>query len=129
MIVADTSALLAVVLGEPDAERYLAVLIAEQVLLSAASQLEAAIVAEARQGPDATRDLHLLIADTVSDVVPVDESHAHAAFAAWVRFGKGRHPAGLNYGACMSYATARLANAPLLFKGDDFGQTDVARAL
>jgi ribonuclease VapC len=60
---------------------------------------------------------------------PVDAAQASAAFAAWRRFGKGRHPAGLNLGDCFSYALARAAGAPLLFKGNDFAQTDIASAL
>jgi ribonuclease VapC len=129
MIAADTSALLAVVLGEPDAERFLAALQSDAVAISAVSLTEALIVAEARQGPDAARDLELLVAGTVDRVVPVDEAHARAAAGAWRRFGKGRHPAGLNFGDCLAYATASLANLPLLFKGDDFAQTDLNAAL
>ena len=62
-------------------------------------------------------------------IVDVDRDHAWAAVGAWRRFGKGRHPAGLNFGDCFSYATARLAGVPLLFKGDDFSQTDIASVL
>ncbi|MEP9385393.1 type II toxin-antitoxin system VapC family toxin [Nocardioides sp. KR10-350] len=129
MIVADTSALVAVVLGEPDAERYLARIEDEETTVSAVSLVEARIVVEARQGPDATRDLGLLVEGAVGRVVPVDAEHADAAFGAWRRFGKGRHPAGLNLGDCFAYAAARLAGVPLLFKGDDFTLTDVASAL
>lgn len=125
MIVADTSAMVAVVLGEPDAESFLAALTDDEAWASAASVVEAGIVVEARQGPDATRDLELLISATIDRVVPLDQDHARAAVAAWRRFGKGRHQAGLNFGDCLSYATARLANAPLLFKGNDFSQTDL----
>ena len=128
MIVADTSALIAVVLGEPDAERFLAALESDSVVTSAVSLTEAAIVARARQGDDATRDLDLLVSAVVGQVVAVDEPHARAAAVAWRRFGKGRHPAGLNLGDCFAYATASLANAPLLFKGDDFTQTDLRAA-
>lgn len=125
MIAADTSALIAVVLGEPDAERFLAALRSDAVTISAVSLSEASIVVEARQGPDAGRDLELLVAGVVDRVVAVDEAHARAATGAWRRFGKGRHPAGLNFGDCFAYATASLANLPLLFKGDDFTQTDL----
>jgi ribonuclease VapC len=128
MIVADTSALVAVVLGEPDAERFLAALQSNAVALSAVSLTEAAIVTEARQGPDAARDLELLVSAVVANVMPVDAAHARGATRAWRRFGKGRHPAGLNFGDCFAYATASLASAPLLFKGDDFAQTDIAAA-
>ena len=94
--------------------------------LSSASLTEALVVVQGRQGPDAVQDLRLLIDQVVTEIVPLDSAHAEAAFAAWQRFGKGRHPAGLNLGDCFSYATARLANSPLLFKGDDFAQTDLA---
>lgn len=126
MIAVDTSALVAVVLGEADAERHLAELQGGPAQLSAVSLAEAAIVVEARQGPDAARDLELLVDGTVDTVVPVDLDHARAAVAGWRRFGKGRHPAGLNFGDCFSYALATLGGLPLLYKGADFGQTDVA---
>jgi ribonuclease VapC len=128
VIVADTSALVAVVLGEPDAERLLATLTAQPVTVSAVSLTEASIVVETRQGPDAARDLELLIAGVVDHTVAVDEAHAQAAVKAWRRFGKGRHPASLNFGDCFAYATAALADAPLLFKGNDFSQTDLRAA-
>ena len=127
MIAADTSALIAVVLGEPDAERFLAALRSDAVTVSAASLTEASIVAEARQGLDAGRDLELLVAGVVDRIVAVDETHARAAVRAWRRFGKGRHPAA-NFGDCFAYATASLADLPLLFKGDDFSQTDLRAA-
>lgn len=128
MIAADTSALVAVVLGEPDAERFLAALRSDPVTMSAVSLAEASIVVEARQGADAGRDLELLVAGVVDRLVEVDAAHARAAASAWRRFGKGRHPAGLNFGDCFVYATASLANLPLLYKGDDFTQTDLRAA-
>lgn len=128
MIAADTSALVAVVLGEPDAERFLARLQSDAVAISAVSLTESLIVVEARQGPDAGRDLELLVAGAVDRIVAADEAHAREAAAAWRRFGKGRHAAALNFGDCFAYATASLANLPLLFKGDDFSQTDLRAA-
>jgi ribonuclease VapC len=125
VIAADTSALIAVVLGEPDAERFLATLRSNPVTISSVSLTEAFIVAEARQAPDASRDLELLVAGVIDRIVPVDEDHTRAATGAWRRFGKGRHPAGLNFGDCFAYATASLANLPLLFKGKNFTQTDL----
>lgn len=126
----DTSALAAVVFGEPEAEQVLAVMVraAGDLTLSAATAVEAGIVIEARQGPDATRDLHVLLTRLRVTTVPVDEHQAAAAVAAWRRFGKGRHPAGLNLGDCFSYALATTSGASLLFKGDDFQRTDVAAA-
>lgn len=129
MIAVDTSALVAIVLGESDAERYLAELERHESWMFAVSLTEAAIVVEARQGPDAARDLRLLVDATIDAVVPADDEHAWAAVAACRRFGKGRHPAGLNSGDCFAYAVARLAGVPLLYRGEDFGQTDVAAAL
>jgi len=124
-IVADTSALIAVVFGEDDAEFFLTQLQISEVLVSAVSRLEAGMVAEARQGLDAARDLELLLSGLRCRTVAFDEIHALVAKEAWRRFGKGRHPAGLNFGDCASYATAKIANAPLLFKGEDFSQTDL----
>jgi len=129
VIAVDTSALCAVVLGEPDAERFLDALQRDAAVLSAVSLAEAAIVVEARQGPDAERDLRLLVDATIAEVVAVGADHAHSAVVAWRRFGKGRHPAALNFGDCFAYAVARLAGVPLLFRGDDFAQTDIASAL
>ena len=129
MIAVDTSALVAIVLGEADAERYLAELQRSPARLSAVSLVESAIVVEARQGPDAARDLHLLVDATIDVVVPVDDDQVKAAIAAWRRFGRGRHPAGLNLGDCFAYAVAQLAGVPLLYRGDDFSSTDVASAI
>lgn len=128
MIAVDTSSLVAVVLGESDAERHLDCLRRGPAQLSSVSLVEATVVVDARQGADAVRDLELLV-DATLDVVPVDVAHARAAVAAWRRFGRGRHPAGLNFGDCFSYALARLADLPLLYKGDDFAQTDISSAL
>ena len=129
MIAVDSSALVAVVLGEPDAERFLEAMQREVSLLSAANLLEAGLVVEARQGPDATRDLEFLVSGAIDEIVPVDESHVALGVQAWRRFGKGRHPAGLNFGDCFAYALARSRDIPLLFKGDDFSQTDIDMAL
>jgi len=130
-MVVDTSALVAIVLGETDAETFLAALrgSADPVHLSATSAVETAIVVEARQGPDAARDLALLVDGLGISVQPVDPDQVPIAVAAWRRFGKGRHPAALNLGDCFSYALARTLGEPLLFKGEDFSQTDLASVL
>lgn len=128
MIAADTSALIVVVFGEPEAEQFLSAMRSDSVVISAFSLVEALVVAEARQGPDAARDLELLVAGVVDRLISVDETQARVAAGAWRRFGKGRHPAALNFGDCFAYATASLANLPLLFKGDDFAQTDIRAA-
>lgn len=125
-MIVDTSALLAVILGEPDAEWFLGVMSdAEELAVSAASLVEALIVAEAKAGREAADDLQALLADLECAVVSVDEDQAIVAVEGWRRFGKGRHPASLNLGDCYAYAAAKTLGRPLLFKGADFAQTDV----
>lgn len=130
-MIVDSSALIAVVMGEPEAETFLGILTgsSEAILVSAVSLVESSIVVECRQGADATRDLELLVQGLRAEVVSVDSAQASAAFAAWKRFGKGRHPAALNLGDCFSYALAKVRGQSLLFKGDDFSQTDLVVAL
>lgn len=130
-MVVDTSALVTIVLGEPDAERYLGALLAARdgVQLSAVTAVEATIVVESRQGPDAARDLELLVERLGANITPCDTDQVAAAISGWRRFGKGRHRAGLNLGDCFSYALARTSHEELLFKGDDFVETDARPAL
>lgn len=130
-MVIDTSGLTAVVFGEPDAEMFLSVMLANagDLQMSAGTAVEVGIVVEARHGPEATKDLEILVDRLGIAIVPVDRVQAESAVAAWRRFGKGRHPANLNLGDCFSYALAKLTAAPLLFKGADFAQTDIASAL
>ncbi|WP_286793391.1 type II toxin-antitoxin system VapC family toxin [Microbacterium sp. UBA3394] len=130
-IAVDTSALMAIVLGEHDALPFARALAANSgdACISAATLVEATIVAEGRQGTAAAQDLATVLREARVSVVPLDASQASLASSAWRRFGKGRHPAALNLGDCYSYALARNLGAPLLFKGDDFGQTDIASAL
>ena len=131
MMVVDRSAVTAVIFGEPDAEMFLSVMLANagDLQMSAGTAVEVGIVVEARQGAEATKDLAILVDRLGIATVPVDQVQVDAAVAAWRRFGKGRHPAGLNLGDCFSYALAKLTAAPLLFKGRDFGQTDIASGL
>jgi ribonuclease VapC len=96
--------------------------------MSGAALAEAYIVAEARQGREAATDLAALLADLDVDVVPFDEEQAEFASSAWRRFGKGRHPAGLNLGDTFSYALAASRGETLLFKGKDFAATDIPAA-
>lgn len=130
-MIVDSSALVAVVLGEDDAELYAQALAGttESVTVSAATLVEASLVVASRQGPDASRDLQLLLSDVSAVFLPFDEEQAGAAVAAWSRFGKGRHPAGLNLGDCYSYAAAAVTGEALLFKGDDFPQTDISSVI
>ena len=125
-MVIDTSALLAVLLQEPDAARVAdAIEAGSPRLLSAATLLEASIVIESRKGEAGGRELDLLVYRGGIEIVPVDQGQAETARAAWRRFGKGRHPAALNYGDCFAYALAKSRRLPLLFRGDYFSRTDV----
>jgi ribonuclease VapC len=125
-MVIDTSAVIAILLKEPEAA-LLADMIASGSprLMSAASLLEASMVIETRKGEAGGRELDLFIYRTGIEIVPVDQEQAEVARVAWRRYGKGRHPAGLNYGDCFSYALAKVRGAVLVFKGDDFAQTEL----
>lgn len=128
-MVIDTSALIAILQDEPErAEFNRAIDAAERRALSVVSFVEASMVIETRYGADGVRDLDLLIAKAGIELVAVDTNQAHAARNAFRIYGKGRHPAGLNFGDCFPYALARTEGEPLLFKGLDFSQTDVAVA-
>jgi len=125
-MVLDTSALLVLLLNEGDAPAFRLAIEADPVrLLSAASLVETSIVIEARVGEAGGRELDLLLQKASIEVVAVDAEQADIARHAFRSFGRGRHAAGLNYGDCFSYALAQFAGEPLLFKGDDFSQTDV----
>ncbi len=125
-MVIDTSGLVAILCDEPDAEWYENQIDADTTrLMSVASVLETAMVVENRFGESVGRDLDLLVHRLPIEVVPMDREQLEWARIAFRRFGKGRHPAGLNFGDCFSYALARVTSEPLLFKGDDFGRTDV----
>jgi ribonuclease VapC len=129
-MVLDTSALLALLLDEPEAEDFrIAVEEDTTRLVSAANLLETALVIEARKGEPGGRELDALIQKADVVVVPVDAEHVSQARRAYRRFGKGRHAAGLNFGDVFAYALARSAGEPLLFKGDDFAKTDIGRVL
>jgi len=130
-LVVDTSALAAIVFGEPDAETYAGVLLrhAGSCALGGPTLVEAEIVVESRLGPSGSHLLAEILERTSATVMPFDAGLARGAIGAWRRFGKGRHPARLNLGDCFSYALSKHHNAPLLFKGHDFAQTDVLSAL
>lgn len=125
-MVIDTSALLAILLAEPEAELFAgAIAVDPRRLVSAVSSLEAAIVIRSRKGPAGVRELDLLTHSAGLSVVSFDEEQVQLARTAYESYGKGRHPAALNLGDCASYALARTSGEPLLCKGDDFPQTDV----
>ncbi|MDE0142027.1 MAG: type II toxin-antitoxin system VapC family toxin [Caldilineaceae bacterium] len=128
-MIIDTSAILAILFGEPDAARYEeAIAMAWPRRMSVAALLEAAIVVESRGGTAAGDELDLFLKTASIELVPVTTEQANAARRAWRRFGKGNHPAGLNFGDCFAYALAATSDEPLLFKGDDFARTDIEAA-
>jgi ribonuclease VapC len=128
-VVIDTSAFVAVLLGEPERDRFIELLAdAEDPLISAATLVETSIVMLAKTGPDGVSDLDELLAAAAVRCIAVDSAQAALARKAFAQFGRGRAPAGLNYGDCFAYALARATERPLLFKGDDFTHTDIAIA-
>lgn len=129
-MVIDTSSLVAVLLGEPEAPRLAqAIEAGSPRLLSAASLLEASIVIESRKGEAGGRELDLLLYRAAIEVIAVDHDQAEIARVAWRRFGKGRHPAALNYGDCFAYALAKCRSLPLLYRGNDFSNIDISRVM
>lgn len=128
-MVIDSSALMSILLGERDAPSLAAAIVADpRRLISAVTLLETSIVIEARKGPAGGRELDLLLHSARVDVAAMTSEQAEIAREAYRRYGNGRHPAGLNLGDCCSYALARHSGEPLLFKGDDFTQTDIPAA-
>ena len=129
-MIIDTSAVLAILLGEADADRYEeAIAAAWPRRMSVVALLEAAMVIESRGGVTAGHELDVLLEKASVELVPVTPEQAAAARHAWRRFGKGNHPARLNFGDCFAYALANVTGEPLLFKGDDFARTDIEAAL
>jgi ribonuclease VapC len=127
MIVVDTSALVAVLLDEPGAEACASILqTEEECLISAGTLAEPMIVAEHR---GATAELMTMLDGLALEVVPVTTATARAVAAVYRRFGKGFHPAALNFGDCFAYALARERACPLLFVGNDFSRTDITPAI
>ena len=125
-MVIDTSALLAIFLGEPERKLLLDLLLqAETRMISAATVLEAGIVLEARRGESAGREFDLLLVRANLQIVAVDSEQTEIARSAWRKYGKGRDPAGLNFGDCFAYALAKFAGEPLLARGTDFAATDI----
>jgi ribonuclease VapC len=129
-LVIDTSAILAILQLEPEAERFARAIQADsRRRMAAPTLLELSLVAEGRSGERGADALDALLARIAIEVVPFTATHATLARDAWRRFGKGRHPAGLNLGDCISHALARATGEPLLFKGQDFPLTDVQAAV
>ncbi len=125
-MVIDTSAIAAILFGEVEAPRMEGVIADDPIrLVSAANLLEASLVVEGRYGDPGGRELDLFLHVAGVEVVSVTQAQVEIARRAFRRFGKGRHPARLNFGDCFAYALAKSSGEPLLFKGDDFTRTDV----
>lgn len=128
-MIIDSSALVAILIKEPEALRMTTAISASAIrLLPASCLLEASMILLGRRGPQGPHDLDLYIYRGSIEITPFTESQAQIARIAFGRYGKGRHPAKLNFGDCMSYAVAKETGEELLFKGTDFAQTDIAVA-
>lgn len=125
-MVIDTSALIAILLGKPEAEALAKAITKDpKRLISAFSALETGIVIETKKGEAGNREFELLLHKAKIEIVPFDADQCEIAMSAWRTYGKGQHPAGLNIGDCCSYALAQYSGESLLFKGVDFSKTDV----
>jgi ribonuclease VapC len=125
-MVIDTSAILAILLQEPEAFVFADAIAKSQTrLVSTSTVLEATMVLESRLGELGRRELDLFLYATKTEIIAFDAEQLALARQAFRRFGKGKNPAGLNFGDCFSYALAKATGNPLLFKGIDFAQTDV----
>jgi ribonuclease VapC len=125
-MVIDTSALVAILQSEMEAEGFeRAVVEASIRLIPATCVLEARMVLVTRRGEPALAELDLWLSKTMTEIVPIDLPLVDIATQAWLTYGKGRHAAALNFADCLSYALAKRSGLPLLFKGEDFSKTDV----
>jgi ribonuclease VapC len=129
-VIVDTSALAAILFGEPEAAHYTQLIHdADRCLMSAANFVELSIVIERQIGPDAGRQCDVFFRRAGIGIESFTIEQAHLARQAFLDFGKGRHVAGLNFGDCFAYALAKITGEPLLFKGEDFKKTDIMAAL
>lgn len=129
-MVIDTSAVIAILLKEPDRRLLIDAIEADPVrLMSSLNVLEAALVIEARKREAGGRELDLLLHRSRIDIVAFSAEHVEVAKSAWRKYGKGNHPAALNLGDCCAYALSKFSGEPLLFKGLDFARTDVLAAV
>ncbi|MDX9801778.1 MAG: type II toxin-antitoxin system VapC family toxin [Spirochaetia bacterium] len=128
-MVIDTSAILAILLNEPEKKRFIQIIAEDPVkLISSASYVEAGIVMTAKYGPAGKHQLLVFLTLAEITIADVDRDQAKLALDAWQKFGKGNHPAALNYGDCISYALSESRGEPLLFKGNNFSKTDIKSA-
>ncbi len=125
-MILDTSALVAILYGEPERDRFAQLIHdADACSISVANFLELSMVVEIQLGPDAARQIDTLFRRVGIAIEPVTVEHGYLARQAFLDFGKGRHRAGLNFGDCFAYALAKATGEPLLFKGNDFNHTDI----
>lgn len=125
-MVIDTSAIVAILRNEPEAKRLEEALAVDQVrLIPATCLLEVRMVLVSRRGEHVLAEIDLWMNRIGADIIPVDADLIDMATQAWLTFGKGRHPASLNFADCISYALAKRTGEPLLFIGNDFVQTDI----
>ncbi|WFU07362.1 type II toxin-antitoxin system VapC family toxin (plasmid) [Rhizobium sp. CB3171] len=128
-MVIDTSAIVAMLRNEPEMERLEKALVADPIrLVPATCVLEARMVLVSRRGEHALAEIDLWLSKIKAEIIPVDADLVDLATQAWLTYGKGRHPAGLNFADCFSYALAKRADEALLFIGQDFAQTDIEAA-
>ncbi len=128
-MILDTSVVSAIFFGEPEGDQYIQMIQnADRCRISSANFVELSLVIESQLGPEAGRQLDMFFrrAEIVIEMVTVEQ--AHLARQAFLDFGKGRHPAQLNFGDCFAYALAKATGEPLLFKGMDFSKTDIRKA-
>ena len=129
-MVIDTSAVIAILFGEREAERFSTEIEIDPTrLMSAASVLEACLVVDREMGEQGNRELDILLLKAGIEIIAFNGEQLRVARHAFREYGKGRHAAGLNFGDCFSYALSRTSGEPLLFKGDDFAKTDVVSCL
>lgn len=129
-MILDTSALVAILFGEPEALRFLQIIHdADRCSISVANFVELSMVVERQIGAYADRQADMLLRKAGIIIEPVTLEQGQLARQAFLDFGKGRHPAGLNFGDCFAYALAKSLNEPLLFKGEDFSKTDIETAI
>ncbi|MER9609925.1 type II toxin-antitoxin system VapC family toxin [Mesorhizobium sp. M0312] len=128
-MVIDTSAVVAILRSEPEAARLERALVSDPIrLIPATCVLEARMVLVSRRGEHALAEIDLWLRKIEADIIPVDSELVDLATQGWLTYGKGHHPAALNFADCLSYALAKRADEPLLFIGNDFSQTDIEAA-
>ena len=128
-MIVDSSAFVAILLQEPDADRLISTLEREPIIgVGSPILVETCIVLSARLERDMRGTVARMIQEFEIETIPFTDAHFGVAVSAWLRFGRGRHAANLNFGDCMSYAIARIAGRPLLCIGQDFPRTDLALA-